>query len=101
MSVALGVRRAPVYARRPFSRQVNYRPLRNALQPVRGVPPKPTFDRSTYSGLQHSKPDAAKNTAKVVETGQEDTRERVVILGSGWAGMAFHCQLNPVKSVVP
>jgi hypothetical protein len=95
MSVPLGVRRAPVHARRPFSRQVNCCPLRHALQPVRGVPPKPPFDRSTYSSLQPSKPDPEKNTAKVVETGQEDTRERVVILGSGWAGMAFHCQFKP------
>lgn len=95
MSIALRVRCALGCARRPFSGQVDCWAFQNVLQPLPVVPPKPTFGRSTYSSLQHSKPEPGTNTVKGVDTGREDIRERVVILGSGWAGMTFHCQFKP------
>jgi len=54
----------------------------------------PSSSRAAYSGLQHSSPDPEADTGKIPETGRKDTRERVVILGSGWAGMLLACKLE-------
>jgi hypothetical protein len=89
MGIAVGVRCALTYVRCPFRWPANGRPLPYVLQP------KPTVDRSSFSSLQHSKLGAEADSVDVTETGEEDGRERVVILGSGWAGMMF---LSPIQT---
>jgi hypothetical protein len=80
--------------RSPNSKHVDLHSVQHAIRSTPVSLPKPAFGRATYSGLQHSRPDPEANTAQVVETDRKDTRERVVILGSGWAGTAFHCRLK-------
>jgi hypothetical protein len=89
MGFALGVRRALTYVRCPFRGPANCGPLQYVL------PPKPPFDRSPFSSLQHPTLGAEANSVEVTETGGEDSRERVVILGSGWAGMMLSLPIQP------
>ena len=90
MSVALRVRCASARVRgsrnRHLDRQYRHFPAASLAWPSSG--------RAAYSGLQHSSPDPEANTGKIPETGRKDTRERVVILGSGWAGMLLACKLE-------
>jgi hypothetical protein len=61
---------------------------------VAASPVWPSSGQAAFSRLQHSSPDAEANAGKIPETGRKDTRERVVILGSGWAGMLLACKLE-------
>src|SRR5271170_729610 len=90
MGVALRVRCASARVRgsrnRHLDRQYRHFPAASLAWP--------SFGRAAYSGLQQSSPDSEPNTGKIPETGRKDTRERVVILGSGWAGMLLACKLE-------
>src|SRR5437773_930504 len=88
MGIALGVRRVLTYVRCPSRWPAHCCPLPYVLQP------RPTFDRSPFSSLQRAKPGAEADNVEVPKTGGEDRRERVVILGSGWAGMKFSLPLQ-------
>jgi hypothetical protein len=93
MSVALRVRCASAHVRssrnRHFERQYRHFPAQVAASLA-----WPSSGRAAYSGLQQSGPDPEANTEKIPDTGLKDTRERVVILGSGWAGMLLTCKLE-------
>jgi hypothetical protein len=91
MSVALRLRVALARVQRTTSRHVDLYSAQYAVPAATALSPKPSLGRATYSGLQYSRPDPETNTTKVAETDRDDIRERVVILGSGWAGMAFPC----------
>src|ERR1700722_5674726 len=93
MSVALRVRCASAHVRSSRNRHLE-RQYRHFPAQVAASLAWPSSGRAAYSGLQHSSPDPEANTRKIPETGRKDTRERVVILGSGWAGMLLACKLE-------
>lgn len=98
MSVALRVRCASAHVRGSRNRHLDCE-YRHLPAQVAASLAWPSSSRAAYSGLQHSSPDPEANTGKIAETGRKDTRERVVILGSGWAGMLLACKLGNVSSV--
>lgn len=98
MSVALRVRGALACVQRTPSTHVDLYSVPYAVRAAPALAPKPLIGRATYSRLQYPSPDPETAT-KVAEADREDRRERVVILGSGWAGMAFHCNWERVISL--
>src|SRR5271170_6224010 len=98
MSVALRVRCASARVRSSCNRHLD-RQYRHFPTQVAASLSWPSSSRAAYSGLQHSSPDPEADTGKIPETGRKDTRERVVILGSGWAGMLLACKLENVSSI--
>lgn len=59
----------------------------------------PSYGRAAHSHLQPPSPGSGANIGEIPETGAKDTRERVVILGSGWAGMLLACKLGNASSI--
>ena len=93
MNVALRVRCASAHMRGSRNRHLDCQ-YRHFPAQVAASLARTSSGRASYSGLQHSSPDPEANTGKIPETGRKDTRERVVILGSGWAGMLLACKLE-------
>src|SRR5947208_1942784 len=93
MSVPLRVRCASAHVRGSHNRHLDRQYRHFPAQFVASLA-WPFSSRPGYSRLQHSSADPEANTRKIPETGYHDTRERVVILGSGWAGMLLACKLD-------
>ena len=98
MSAVLRVRCASAHVRsfdiRRLDRQYRHFPAQLAASIA-----WPSTGRAAFSSQQPSSPDPEANTGEIPESDRKDTRERVVILGSGWAGMPLILQIGNVSSI--